>query len=263
MIYEHWLKNKNLSANTIDVYTKLIMQWQLYLNGRTPTKSIVVNYINEYALNHKPRSVRLMMASIISFFKFENRLKLIKECEDIKLPTTQYNLRSTIKFDEFNLVFKQIKPNNWKEKRNWLIFSFLFYTGLRVNELLQFNKLNIFEGNKFLVKGKGNKQRIVYLNEYLLKELSDWEFNRITITKSNSLLSTKQINLIVRDLSFKYFDKYITPHGLRRSYATNLLRANVNLEVVRRILGHNNINTTSKYIQFTDDEIIDMIKLVN
>ncbi len=259
MLYTNWLKDKNLSPNTIIIYNKLYMQWAIYLNGRTPTKNIVLEYINDYAKKHKPRSVRLMMATIISVFKYERRWKLIKECQEIKLPTFQYNLKSTIRFDEFNLINKSIQFHNWRERRNWLIFSFLFYTGLRVSELIQFNKANIFEGNKVLIQGKGNKQRIIYLNDWLVKELKQWPYNRIPITSSAKLLSTKQINHIIRQTSLKYFNKYITPHGLRRSYATNLLRSHVDIEVVRRILGHSDINTTSKYIHYTDDEIIDIL----
>ncbi len=263
VLYVNWLRSKNLSINTIDVYTKLIMQWQVYLNGREPTKTIVLYFINEYAENHKPRTVRLMMASIISFFKFERRWKLIKECEQIKLPSSQYNLKSTIKFNEFNKVRDSIVLNKWKTERDWLIFSFLFYTGIRISELIQVKKTDIFEKNKLIIRGKGNKQRIVYLNDYLVKRLKHWNHNRIAITSSNKTLTTKQINIIIKTLSIKYFDKYMTAHGLRRSYATNLLRSNVNIEIVRRILGHSDINTTSKYIQYTDDEIIDVLRKSN
>ncbi len=78
------------------------------------------------------------------------------------------------------------------------------------------------------------------------------------------IISIKQINSIIKRLSRKYFQKEITPHGLRRSYATNLLKNNVNIEVVKQTLGHTNINTTSRYIQITEEDIINEInKIMN
>ncbi len=259
MQYTNWLEYKNLSPNTVCVYSKMVMQWQLFLNGRTPTKALVVKFISDYSLNHKARSVRLMYAVIMSFFKFEKRYKLIGECGDIKLPSTQFNLKSTITLHQYNKVKKTINCESWKQERDWIIFSFLFYTGLRVSELLQFKKSDIQETNKLLIKGKGNKYRMIYLNSYLISLLDKWNLNRITVSSTNNLLSTKQINIIIKEVSLKYFNKIITPHGLRRSYATNLLRSNVNIEIVRKILGHSNINTTSKYIQYTDDEMIEIL----
>ena len=263
MDYTKFLNNKNLSSNTITVYSKLSMQWLIYLNGREPNKSLVVSFINDYALTHKPRSVRLMYACIISFLKYEKRWKLIQDCSDIKLPSTQYNLKTTIRLDEYNKIKNKVKLQTWNDRRNWLLFSFLFYTGVRVSELTSIKKTDIYESNKLLIRGKGNKYRIIYLNEYLLSLIAQWNYNYISVSKANKLLTTKQINVIVKNVADKYFHKYITAHGLRRSYATNLLRSDVNLEVVRRILGHSNINTTSKYIQYTDEEIVEILKHVH
>ncbi|WP_033159732.1 tyrosine-type recombinase/integrase [Mycoplasmoides alvi] len=106
------------------------------------------------------------------------------------------------------------------------------------------------------VKRKGK----FFLNEYLISLLNTWKANRINISKKNKLLSYKQINCIVKYVSFKYFKKIINPHDLRRSFATNLLRNHVDLKTISYLLGHSNINTTSRYIFFTVDEIHKNIK---
>ena len=126
--------------------------------------------------------------------------------------------------------------------------------------MLIFNKKDIYDNNKYRILGKGNKIRTIYLNDYLVSLLDNWKPNRIAISKNNKLLTIKQINIIIKKLSSTYFNKLLTPHSLRRSFATNLLKSNINIEIVRRTLGHSNINTTSRYIQYTDDEILNEIK---
>lgn len=262
MKYKNWLKNKNLSKNTLIAYLSNYDKWNTYLNGRKPNKTLIVKYLNDYGKNHKPRSIRLMYSSIISILRFQKKWKLVEECRDIKLPSIQHSIRSVINICEFKEANSRMKIMNWFDQRDWLIFNTLLFTGMRVSELMRFNKKDIYDNNKFLIKGKGDKYRVIYLNNFLLDQLLNWKSNRIAISKKGKVLTTKQINIIVKRISKQYFDKHITPHGLRRSYATNLLKSNINLEIVRRNLGHSNINTTSRYIQYTDDEIISELSKV-
>lgn len=262
MKYENWLKNKKLSANTIAIYTKHYKLWMIYLNGRKPNKTLFVKYINNYSKNHKPRSIRLLYSSILSIFRYEKKWKLLNECKDIRLPKEDIQIKQVIKIEEYKKRKVNFDIKTWHQKRDWLIFSFLYLTGLRVSELLTFNKKNIYEENKYRILGKGNKIRTIYIDEYLIYLLKKWRSNKITISKSGKLLTIKQINIIIKKITQKYFNKELTPHSLRRSFATNLIKANVNIEIIRRTLGHSNINTTSRYIQYTDDEVCEEIKKV-
>ncbi len=261
MKYITWLKNRNLSSTTIEIYLNNANKWKLYLANRNPNKTLFVNYINDYATNHKPRSIKLVYYSILSLFKFEKKFKLILECKDLKLPSIQYHLKSTITLNDFKNL-KKPKSNNFLDQRNYLIFHLLFFTGLRASELLRFDKSLIYDSNKLLIQGKDNKYRVIFLNDKLLKLLNNWKHPKVCIASNKKLLTIKQLNVIVKEFCLNNFNKYITTHGLRRSYATNLLKNNVNIEVVRRILGHTNINTTSNYLHYTDDEIIYEIKKV-
>lgn len=256
MKYSNYLKNKNLSKNTIKIYLKEYEKWKTYLGEKNPNKTIFVKYIKNYERDHQPNSVHLVYSSILSIFRFEKRWKLLNQCQDIKLPKIQQNNKSIITLEEYNNVKKNIILSTKLEKRNWLIFSFLFLTGVRVSELLEFNKNKIYENNKLKIKGKGNKVRVVFITNYLNEILNNWRANRIAINNKNKLITIKQINLIIKTISFKYFNKKITPHGLRRSFATNLLKNNANIEIVRKTLGHTNINTTARYLHLNDDDIL-------
>ncbi len=264
MKYKNYLKNKNLAKSTIDIYTKQYQNWYLYLNNKKPNKTLFVKYINKYAKTHQPNSVHLIYSSLISIFKFEKKWKLINQCKDIKLPKVQQLNRKVISLLEYKKVKNSIIFNNKIEKRNWIIFSFLFFTGVRVSELLEFNKNKIYDKNKLKIKGKGNKIRVIFLTKYLQELLLSWKANRIAINSKNKLITIKQINTIIKKMSNKYFNKELTPHDLRRSYATNLLKNNANIEIVRQTLGHSNINTTSRYIQINEEDIYkEIIKIMN
>lgn len=262
MKYINYLKNKNLSKNTIKIYLREYYNWNKYLKDRKTNKTLFVKYLTNYSKSHQPNSIHLVYSSIISIFRFEKRWKLINQCKDIKLPQIQQNNKTIISLEQYYNVKQIIQFNTWREKRNWLIFSFLFLTGIRVSELLEFNKNKIYENNKLKIKGKGNKVRVIFLTNYLIELLNNWKAYRIAISKKNKILSIKQINLIVQKISKKYFNKNITPHGLRRSFATNLLKNNANIEIVRKTLGHTNINTTARYLQFNDDDIINEINTI-
>ncbi len=130
--------------------------------------------------------------------------------------------------------------------------------------MLEFNKNKIYDKNKLKIKGKGNKIRVIFLTKYLQELLLSWKANRIAINSKNKLITIKQINTIIKKMSNKYFNKELTPHDLRRSYATNLLKNNANIEIVRQTLGHSNINTTSRYIQINEEDIYkEIIKIMN
>ncbi len=262
MKYSNYLKNKNLSKSTITIYLSQYENWKNYLDGKNPNKTLFTKFINNFAKHHQPNSVHLVYSAILSIFKFEKRWKLLNQCRDIRLPKIQQSNRSIITLEEFNFVKDTIELKTKLDKRNWLIFSFLFFTGMRVSELLDFNKNKIYENNKIKIKGKGNKIRVIFLTLYLQELLKNWKPNRIAVSLSNKLITIKQINQIVKRISKKHFGKLITPHGLRRSFATNLLKNNANIEIVRKTLGHTNINTTARYLYFNEDDMFQEINSI-
>lgn len=260
MKYTTYLKNKNLSKLTINTYIRNANKWEIYLNSRKSSKKLFVNYINKYQKNHMPNSTRLIYSSILSYIKFQKKWKLYNEFKDIRLPSSTQLNKTTISLKEFNELrgVKTIEKD-WYKSRDWLIFTFLLTTGIRISELTQVNKKNI-KNNCLTINGKGNKERIIYICDYLQILLRNWKANRINISKQNKQITNKQANIIIKKIGKMLFDKEITPHSLRRSYATNLLRGGVDIKTVSKMLGHTNINTTSRYIHFSSEELIDNIK---
>ena len=164
MKYKTYLRKRHLSKSTINTYLKQKNNWENYLCDRNPNKRIFVQYINKYTNNYSPNTTKLVYSSILSFFKFQKKWKLYNECKDIRLPSIIQMNKITITIDEYDNNTNYIKQTNWYEKRDWLIFSFLFSTGIRVNEINQINKKNI-TNSQLKIIGKANKTRIIYTSK--------------------------------------------------------------------------------------------------
>lgn len=255
MKYKTYLKNKNLSSNTIKAYWSNIERWLKFLNGKPATKAKLTTFINEYNKDHSPNSVKLAFSAIMSYLKYQKYDKLISAAHDIRLPSQVSINKNIIDIKEYESIKNNFKnERNWYKKRNWLIFSILFTTGIRVSELNQISKSAIID-KTIMIKGKGNKNRPVFLGNYLTTLINNWRSNQIIISKNHKKLTYKQINLIIKQISQEHFYKKLSPHDLRRSFATNLSRNGVDLKTISLLLGHSNINTTSRYIFYTQEEI--------
>ena len=143
--------------------------------------------------------------------------------------------------------------------RNLLIIELLFCTGIRIGELnsIQLNDIDLYS-KTILIKGKGRKERIVYISTNdVVALLEKW------ITTRNEL-NPKDDYLIINKYGYQLsiygisniFNKYktiigmpthITPHSLRHTFATELLNNGANIRVLQEILGHASISTTQIY----------------
>ena len=118
MNYQEYLKNKNLSNETIRVYLININQWFKFIKEKNVDKTEFVNFIKFYSQNHKPNSVHLMYCSIISYFRFMKQFELITECKDVRLPQQHLEHKQTITINEFSNVYDNYFPQSFMKKRN-------------------------------------------------------------------------------------------------------------------------------------------------
>ncbi|MGL4948279.1 MAG: tyrosine-type recombinase/integrase [Mycoplasma sp.] len=257
MQYTKYLENKNLSNNTIITYLKMNNNFNNYIGEKKINKTNIINCIKDYQSKHSANSTKLFYNSIISYLKYLKQDKLINELKDIKLPCSSKMRRRLVNIEQFNSL-KSIECKTFIQKRNWIIFCLLFTTGIRANEISQI-KINGIFNNQIKITGKGNKERVVYICDYMLETLSNWPYDQVNIKSSGVPLTYKQINLIIKSFTTKYIGYEMKPHDIRSSYATHLLKSGVNIKIVSELLGHNNIQTTSHYLHYSIDEIHDEI----
>ena len=151
--------------------------------------------------------------------------------------------------------------------RDKAILEMLFSTGLRVSELCSLSRDIDLKKDDIVVRGKGEKIRIVFLSKeakdavkiYLEKRGMGGE--ALFISKKETNLTPRSIQRIIEKYSRKAgISKKVTPHVLRHVFATSLLENGADIRSVQELLGHSNISTTQVYTHITNKRLGDVHK---
>lgn len=178
--------------------------------------------------------------------------------------------------EEIVRIFQAVVQSRKSGKRDYAILQMLYSTGLRVSELVSLNIDSVdLKRREFMVRGKGRKQRIVFLTpiaaESLEKYLNlrDDNFEPLFISGGRGRkiegdilqgekkrLSTRSVQNLVSKYARKAgIIKKVTPHTLRHSFATTLLRNGADIRSVQEMLGHASITTTQIYTHITNSRL--------
>jgi len=158
---------------------------------------------------------------------------------------------------------------SFSQKHFLKIFSLLYYSGLRVNEITQIKYLHIEEiiktGETIVVSHKTKRERVLYFSESAIKEIKKYftyhkesELNNYCITSwGNPQKTFHKISLI--QLVNKYMknilgDNY-TSHSFRQGLITEMGSKSINPKIIQSFIGHRNISTTLSYIKPTEEDI--------
>ena len=161
-----------------------------------------------------------------------------------------------------------IKGDTAFDIRNKCMLELLYGTGLRISELLSLT-LNDIDTINATVRcvGKGDKERIVPINDYIIESLNDYLKVRSELLKNKNtkeLFLNKDGNNLTRKGFFKLLKKMllekglnpnVSPHTLRHSFATHLLEYGADLRVIQEMLGHSDISTTRIYTHITNKKV--------
>lgn len=140
--------------------------------------------------------------------------------------------------------------------RDRAILELLFSTGLRVSELCALPPDINLKLDEMSVRGKGEKVRVVFLSDDAKKHVKAYMDKSKHMSGTLFDLTPRAIQRIVRFYATKAgISKKVTPHVLRHSFATDLLRNGADLRSVQMLLGHANISTTQIYTHITDSEL--------
>ncbi len=156
-----------------------------------------------------------------------------------------------------------------RDKRELAIVDILLSTGMRVGELYKLNRKDVnFASGEIVVTGKGNKQRVCYLNAPAIKHLKDYLAERtddhesLIVTKNNmkkspdkNRLNISGIEIAIRELGRSVGINDVHPHRFRRTAATLALQRGMPIEQVRIMLGHESIDTTLRYAIVSDSSV--------
>lgn len=263
--YRVWLELQGKSKNTIKTYLSVVKHFIEFLkeNYNTDENNVKV-YINKNTVlrflakkkeekNLDLNSIRLYVRAISSFLKFLEMDNLI---EEIKAPKIDKRLPKFITIEEFNKIIENVKS-----ERDKLILLILFYTGVRVSELINIKKEDInWEEGFVRIFGKGRKERYVPLPKFLLEKLKEYTKNREGKIFD---ISVRQVERIVKKYAQKAgINKKVTPHVLRHSLATTLLSRGVDIRYIQEILGHSSLSVTQIYTHVLPQQLKEIYEKV-
>jgi integrase/recombinase XerD len=277
--FRHYLTlERSLSANSIEAYTRDVQKLADYVSREFPSKSPL-----ELELEHLRRFVTALamleisaysQARIISGIKAFYRFLMYEDriTEDpaqlLEAPKLGRKLPDTLSFPEIEMLLEAIPLGESEGHRNRAMIEMLYSSGLRVSELVELKKSQIFNEVGFLkVVGKGNKERLVPIGKAALHYLKLYDEHIRThqtpekgheeyvfLNRRGQKLTRVMVFLIIKKTAVQAgIQKSISPHTFRHSFATHLIEGGADLRAVQEMLGHESITTTEIYTHLNRD----------
>ena len=208
------------------------------------------------------------VASIRSFFKYlTNKAKILETnpAAELESPKILKKLPRYLNIEESRKLLRSVTGNN--RERDYAILTLFLNCGLRLSELVGID-INSFKNETLVIKGKGGKERTVYLNNACTRAIEAYmrvrpkdsvkDRNALFLSERKQRISAKTVQYIVK----KYIktagldpERYST-HKLRHTAATLMYRhGNVDIRTLQQILGHESISTTEIYTHVDSERL--------
>ena len=273
---------RGMSTNTVEAYREDVSKLLNYC------REVGLN-INEIALPDLQnfaavcndlgiavRTLARIISGIKSFFHWlvrENYID-VDPTQLLEGPRIGRKLPEILTVEEIDSMIASIDMSKFEGVRNRAIIETLYGCGLRVSELINLEISRIYIDEQYIiVKGKGDKERLVPIAQATIDAIKDYlelrgdinikpgEGNILFVSRRGGRLTRMMIYYIVSGLAEAAgIIKEISPHTLRHSFATHLLEGGANLRAIQQMLGHESISTTEVYLHidrtFLRDEII-------
>ncbi len=260
-----WMNETNLEPVASKIDMEVISKYRVYLARFTDE--------NGDPLSRVTQSYHII--ALRSWFKWMIKRDIhVMAPEKMELPKTESHSLTFLTMEQLDRLLSQPRLATVVGLRDRTILEVLFSTGLRVSELVKLNRDQVnLEKREFGVIGKGKKLRVVFLSDEAVKWLERYEFTRkdmweplfirysqrkdaITSGGEKMRLTTRSVQRLVE--KYRKMAKLpvpITPHGLRHTFATDLLSHGAGLREVQEMLGHKNVATTQIYTHVTNPQL--------
>lgn len=263
---------RNLSKNTIMSYQDNLNNFNEYIKNKSILK-LDMNDIEgflKYNEDKKSTSRAHYLTVIKNFYNFLVGEDIIDKnpCENIKSLKLEKKLPNYLTEEEIEKLLN-IELKTPLDYRNKAMLEVLYATGMRVSELVNLKISNIeIKEDLIRIMGKGSKERIspisdvcekylnLYLNDYRNTLLKNKDSEYVFINKSGGKISRQGFfKIIKKQALIAGINKEISPHTLRHSYATNLLKNGADLRIIQELLGHSDISTTEIYTHIINEKV--------
>jgi integrase/recombinase XerC len=281
---DHLTYVKRYSAHTIRSYRDDLVEFSIYIKEEFDgmaigaiSPAIVRSWLA--ALKDgglSSRSINRKISTLKSWYKHLMRVGEVEQSPmgAILSPKAGKRLPVYVERKDMAELFGEVFfPDNWEGRTDRLLLMILYYTGIRLSELVGLREGHVDAGNGVIkVLGKGNKERVIPVNKELLDAIDEYR-------------EKKQVELEVPDREFllvgrkgkKLYPKYVylavhkylaqittidqkSPHVLRHTFATHLMNAGAELNSVKELLGHASLAATQVYTHNSIEKLKDIYK---
>lgn len=275
MYFEIGKLSQNISQGTLDQY-KLVVYQLVTIVGKELNmvtaddvkvfllKMKMVNGCCDTTINNK----RLNLSSVFGYLHNHEKIARnpMNKVDKIKCSSKIKKPLSEIEVEMILMACGQLKPVAMK--RAVAIMYFLLDTGVRVSELCSLNVCDLdFQNHTGIVLGKGNKERYIYFSPRTEVRLKDYLNTRddvkfrsdvplfASLDFNHDRMNKSGIEYILKVLGEKSGVYRLHPHLVRATFATNLSKKGVPINVIAKLLGHANLNTIHRYVLVSDEFI--------
>lgn len=277
-LYVRYLRlERNLSPNTIEAYRNDLAHLEAFMmRNNLKLENVTLEQLHTFAASlHEygitPRSQARVLSGVRSFFRFLVLDGVVESdpTELLEWPSLPEHLPVVLTLEEIDRIEDSIDLSKAEGARNRAIIEVLFSCGLRVSELVNMKLSDLYlEDRVLLVRGKGNKERLVPVSNKAIADLKRWFFDRnlmkikpgeddyVFLNRRGAHLTRTMILIMVkRQAEEAGIKKTISPHTFRHSFATALLQGGADLRSIQAMLGHEKIDTTLVYTHISNEQL--------
>lgn len=269
--YRNYLKyERAYSDNTVGAYMNDLNKYEEFLKKdilESDTEDLE-KYL-KYIKNLESTTVAHKITSIKSYFNYNIKREIVSvnPADKVSRPKLTKHLPEYLTEEEVGKLL-DVEVKSPYDYRNKTILELLYSSGIRISELVNIKTPN-YDSEECLIRimGKGSKERIVPLGDYAVNIMNDYMNNyRPLINKKHTdyVFINNRGDKISRQFIFKVIKKEalkkgikkdISPHTLRHTFATHLLKNGADLRIIQELLGHENISTTQIYTHVTNNKL--------
>lgn len=273
MIYKSFIAflthEKRYSAHTIRAYSTDFQQYASYLLETFEVEDVLVStavmvrswMVSLMQAEVDPRSIRRKRSVLSTFFKFAIREGHLEKnpMDGVSTPKVQKKLPSYLRASELDRLEQALpEMTDYGTARDHAIIKMLFSTGMRRSELMQLTKSDVrLADRQIKVLGKRQKERLIPITSHLHETLTQYQSFReenessepwYFLTDHGNKLYPKYVyNLVKRYTSLVTSAEVRGPHTLRHTFATLMLDEGADINAIKELLGHADLNATQVY----------------
>nr|MBS0037916.1 site-specific tyrosine recombinase XerD [Saprospiraceae bacterium] len=280
--YQYLLLEQGLAKNTLSSYTSDLEFFAEFCQNRE--NQLAVNEVDTahieeflsflYDKNIQSSSQARYLSSLKAFFRYAMLENIVQKdpVDILQGPKLERKLPEILSVDEVNQLMDSMDLSQTFATRNRALLETLYACGLRVSELCNLQLSNLHaEVELIKVHGKGNKERWVPISNLALTHLNNYiQYERRTgkivdediifLNNRGKKLTRQSVFLILKKACQQAgINKKVSPHTLRHSFATHLLKGGADLKAIQSMLGHESITTTEIYTHIDQDYLREAI----